>query len=100
MEADVIMYKELILKLDEGCALYQDKKIDLTKNELKILSLFIRNQEKIVSRNDLMTLLWNDDVFVNDNTLTVSVNRLRAKLMEAGLAEVIITKKGQGYMMV
>lgn len=95
---DIITHNGLVLKLNESAALYNDQKIELTKNELKILSLLISNSGKIISRNDLMTLLWNDDMYVNDNTLTVNINRLRVKLEEAGLPEFITTKKRQGYV--
>lgn len=65
---------------------------------MKILTVLIENSGKIVSRNDLMNALWQSDMFVDDNTLTVNVNRLRKKLEEIGMAELIITKRGQGYL--
>lgn len=77
---------------------YMDTMIDLTKNELFILRVLMQSVDKIVSRDELMRKLWDDERFVNDNTLSVNVNRLRSKLEEIGLADVIITKKGLGYM--
>lgn len=76
------------------------EKMALTKNELFILRFLLSQTDKIVSRDELMRKLWDDERFVNDNTLTVNVNRLRQRLEEIGLAEVILTKKGLGYMAV
>ncbi|AJD90277.1 PhoB family transcriptional regulator [Jeotgalibacillus malaysiensis] len=72
--------------------------IELTKNEIFILKLLVERKNKVVSREDLMNLLWDDHRFVSDNTLTVNVNRLRKKLAEIGLGEAIETKVGQGYI--
>lgn len=72
--------------------------IELTRNELKILTLLYEKRGSIVSRDELMTQLWNSDMFVDDNTLTVNINRLRNKLAEAGLDQEIETKRGQGYL--
>lgn len=77
---------------------YGGSEAELTKNEMKILTLLINNAGKIVSRNDLMNALWQSDVFVDDNTLTVNVNRLRKRIEEIGAPELITTKRGQGYM--
>ncbi|MFD2868324.1 PhoB family transcriptional regulator [Kurthia sp. 3B1D] len=74
--------------------------IELTKNEQFILKVLLESPDEIVSRDDLMKRLWDDARFVNDNTLTVNVNRLRGKLEELGLVDVIVTKKGLGYMAV
>ena len=76
------------------------EKMELTKNELFILRVLLSQADKIVSRDELMRKLWDDERFVNDNTLTVNVNRLRQRLEEIGLEEVILTKKGLGYMAV
>ncbi|MFJ8064447.1 response regulator transcription factor [Psychrobacillus sp. NPDC096426] len=75
-----------------------EKSIELTKNELFILRILLKSVDAIVSRDELMRELWDDERFVNDNTLSVNVNRLRLKLEEIGLTEVIVTKKGLGYM--
>ena len=73
---------------------------ELTKNEQFILRILLDHKDQIVSRDDLMRKLWDDERFVNDNTLTVNVNRLRSKLEDLSLKDVIITKKGLGYMAV
>ena len=71
---------------------------ELTKNELFVLRILLKSVDSIVSRDELMRELWDDERFVNDNTLSVNVNRLRLKLEEIGLTDVIVTKKGLGYM--
>lgn len=76
----------------------QDRLVELTKNELFVLRILLKSVDAIVSREELMRELWDDERFVNDNTLSVNVNRLRLKLEEIGLKEVILTKKGLGYM--
>lgn len=82
----------------ENCTLtYQDKAIDLTKNENRILSLLMENKGKIVSRERLMDALWESDCYIDDNTLTVNVGRLRKKLEENGLKDFIQTKFRAGY---
>jgi DNA-binding response OmpR family regulator len=72
--------------------------IELTRNELRILGRLCERRGEIVSRGDLMRALWDTDVFVDDNTLTVNINRLRGRLDEVGLAELIETRRGQGYL--
>ncbi len=89
-----------VLKPSEACVIYNDKKIELTKNELRILVFLIDNKGKFVSRDDLMKTLWQNDIYVEENTLTVNVGRLRKKLEENGLSDVIVTKSGIGYMLV
>lgn len=76
---------------------YDDKRLDLTKNELKILQTLFDNKERIVSRSLLMEKLWESDAYVDENTLSVNVNRLRKKLDSIGLESFIVTKKGLGY---
>ena len=76
---------------------YDDKRLELTKNELKILQTLIDNKERIVSRSLLMEKLWESDAYVDENTLSVNVNRLRKKLDSIGLESFIVTKKGLGY---
>lgn len=95
---DILEYQGLLLQAEKSRVKFQDKELDLTKNELKILSVLIRHAGKIVSRDELMHELWQSDEFVDDNTLTVNVNRLRTKLNELGLEHLISTKRGQGYM--
>lgn len=96
--SNVLKCHDLILNIDEGAATFQDRKCELTKNELKILRLLMENQGKIVTRPALMRDLWNDEIYVNENTLTVNVNRVRMKLEELGLDSFITTKKGMGYV--
>ncbi|EQB87375.1 DNA-binding response OmpR family regulator [Clostridium punense] len=77
---------------------YEDKEIELTKNELKILYYLMINKGKIVSRVDIMEYLWDSAMFVNDNTLTVNITRLRSKFEDIGISDFIKTKRGQGYI--
>ncbi|MBE7718960.1 MAG: response regulator transcription factor [Lacrimispora celerecrescens] len=91
-------YKGLTLSMAKSTVYYESKEAELTKNELRILSVLMQNANSIVSRDELMDELWQSDEFVDDNTLTVNVNRLRKKLEEIGAADFIKTKRGQGYM--
>lgn len=77
---------------------YDGVQVELTKNELKILHFLIENKGKIVSRYDIMEYLWDSSLFVNDNTLTVNITRIRNKLEEIGVKDFIKTKRGQGYI--
>ena len=88
-----------VLKPSEACVNFNGNKIELTKNELRILMVLLDNKGRIVSRDDLMKALWQDDIYVEENTLTVNVGRLRKKLEDKGLSDVIITKSGIGYML-
>ena len=88
------------LRPGEACVVYGEKHIELTKNELRILQVLLEGKGKIVSRDDLMKALWQSDLYVEENTLTVNVGRLRKKLEENGLKDVIVTKPGSGYMIV
>ena len=76
-----------------------EKVIELSKNELKILHYLVLNQGKIVSREDIMNYLWESENFIDDNTLTVNMTRLRGKLEELGIKDSIETKRGQGYIL-
>ena len=99
VSSDSLLYYDDIILDTEKCILKRgDKSIELTKNELKILSLLIKNKDKVVSRDKIMMSLWDDDEFVNDNTLTVNITRLRNKLKYIGIEDFIKTKKGLGYM--
>ena len=91
-------YKGLTLSMAKSTVYYENKEAELTKNELRILSVLMQNANSIISRDELMDELWQSDEFVDDNTLTVNVNRLRKKLEEIGAADFIKTKRGQGYM--
>lgn len=77
---------------------YQEQRVELTKNEFRILQILLENAGKIVSRDTIMERLWENDSFVDDNTLTVNVTRLRKKLESIGMTDVIRTKKGIGYL--
>jgi DNA-binding response OmpR family regulator len=88
----------VILNINSGTLVYNDKTIELTRNEFKILHLLMRNKGKIVARDKIMRILWESEYFISENTLTVNVNRLRKRLEDVGLEEFIITKKSQGYM--
>lgn len=96
---DTISYSELKLNLSNGSITYNGKTAELTKNELKILSCLIKNKGKIVSRDDLMDFMWNSDIFVDDNNLSVNVTRLRKKLEGVGMKETIETRRGLGYIL-
>ena len=96
--ADVMEWNGAILNLADATVLYQDQKLELSKNEFKILQILLENTGKIVSRESIMTRLWDSNEFIDDNTLTVNVARLRKKMEQIGLSGKIITKKGIGYM--
>ena len=91
-------HKGAVLNLQDALLYYQDEKIDLTKNEFRILEILLQNKNEVVSRDRIMKKLWDNDSFVDDNTLTVNMNRLRRKLEEKGMTDFIETKKGLGYM--
>ncbi len=95
-----IQIGELVIDGNSFKVTYQAKEIDLTKNEFKILGLLAKSQGAIVSRNQLLEQLWDDTTFVDDNTLTVNVSRLKKKLLEVGLDDVILNKRGVGYAFV
>jgi Response regulators consisting of a CheY-like receiver domain and a winged-helix DNA-binding domain len=96
--SEYIEHNGVMLNMGEGAIYFGKNKSDLTKNELKILTLLMNNKGRVVSRESIMQLLWDDDMYVNDNTLTANINRLRTKLAEIGQPDFIITKKGQGYI--
>lgn len=87
------------LHLGDGSVTVGDARIELTKNEFRILNTLLENRGRIVSRDALMLRLWNDDCYVEENTLTVNVTRLRRKLESCGLRDVIVTKPGSGYIL-
>lgn len=98
LKSDIIKFKDITLNIVESKLYFKDKKVELTKNELKIMKILMENQEKIVSRDEIIEELWDTDEFISENTLTVNVNRLRKKLDTIGLEDFILTKKGQGYI--
>ena len=99
LKRDIIKFKDITLNIVEGKVYFKDENVDLTKNELKIMNILMNNQEKIVSREEIIEELWDTDEFISENTLTVNVNRLRKKLDSIGLNDFIETKKGQGYIL-
>jgi len=96
--SDLVECDGVILNLMENTLLYKEEKIELTKNEFKVVLLLMKNRGKTISRERIMRALWDDDNFINDNTLTVNINRLRMKLDGMGLKDYIVTKKGHGYI--
>lgn len=97
-QTNLIEHKGSILNISDATLNYQDRKIELSKNENKILQILFENKGKVVSRDTIMTRLWETDSYIDDNTLTVNITRVRKKLQEAGLSDFITTKKGIGYM--
>lgn len=95
--SSVLEHKGAMLNISEAELLYEGESLELTKNELKILQTLFENKASIVTRDTLMTKLWESDTYVDENTLSVNVNRLRKKLASIGLSDFIITKKGIGY---
>lgn len=95
----LLTYQDVHLDILAGKITYQQKELILTKNELKILEYLFEHAEVIVSRIDLMNHLWDDHQFIDDNTLSVNMNRLRKKLEDIGLHDFIHTKKGLGYLL-
>lgn len=93
----VLTYKEFVLNILDATISYQEQTIDLTKNELKILQILFEKSETFVSRDDLMMALWQSNEFIDDNTLSVNMNRLRKKLDDFHIEHLIQTKKGLGY---
>ncbi|MGG2104470.1 response regulator transcription factor [Lysinibacillus pakistanensis] len=97
---DVTRFNSAVIDYARSEIMYNGNLASLTKNELFILRILVEKTNQIVSRDDLMRKLWDDERFVNDNTLSVNVNRLRTKLEDIGLQDVILTKKGLGYIAV
>lgn len=96
---DKIDCKEFILNRSKSIIEKDDLKVELTKNEISILYFLILHRGSIVSREDIIEYLWESEAFIDDNTLTVNMKRLRGKLEEVGLEDIIETKRGQGYML-
>ena len=95
----IIEHKGLILNTENNTLTYKGENIDLTKNEYRIIHVLMTNRDKVVSREKLMEKLWESDSFVDENTLTVNVNRLRKKLDAIGAKNMIATKHGIGYIL-
>ena len=94
----VIEHRGAVLNLNDGTLLCDGKKTELTRNEFRILQTLLESRGKVVSRETLMTRLWEYDLYVEENTLTVNMTRLRKKLAAAGLTDYITTRVGSGYI--
>ena len=94
----VLEHRGAVLNLNDASLTYGGRRVELTKNEFRILQTLMENKGKVVSRDTLMTRLWQMDAYVEENTLTVNVTRLRRKLEEAGLTDFIVTRVGAGYI--
>lgn len=97
-QSNAIEHDGVVLSLKDWDVLYREEKVNLSKTEFTILHLLLQQKGSIVSRNKIMRTLWKGENFVDDNTLTVNINRLRKKLAEIGKDNFIHTKKGEGYM--
>lgn len=95
----VLEYRGVLLNMSDMSLSFQKNRMELTKNEFRIVQSLFEAAGGVVSRDMLMKRLWDDECFVDDNTLTVNMNRLRKRLAEIGLAELIQTKKGVGYLL-
>lgn len=93
-------YRGMEILPHKGVIKYKDEEITLTKNEMIIFMYLLSHREHIVSRDELMTELWNNEEYLNDNALTVNISRLRGRFKDIGLEDVIETRKGQGYILV
>lgn len=99
-QLNVIQHAGVLLNLNDTTLEYKEQKLELTKNDFRILQVLLENAGKVVPRDEIMVKLWESDSFIDDNTLTVNMARLRKKLEEIGLSGFIVTKKGIGYMVV
>ncbi len=97
-QTSLLEHRGAILNMGDATLAYEGKKVELTKNEYKVLQTLLENKGRAVSRETLMTKLWETDCYVDENTLTVNVTRLRRKLEAVGLTGFIVTKKGIGYL--
>ena len=95
-----ITYKNLTFDIGKGVVKNSTSEILLTKNEIIIFNILLSNKDRIVSKDELMTELWNNDEYINENALTVNISRLRSKLSDLGYPDIIETRKGIGYRIV
>ena len=100
LNSTIISYKDLSFDIGKGIVKNKNGKVILTKNEIIIFSLLLNHQDRIVSKDEIMTDLWNNDEYINENALTVNISRLRAKLLELGYENIIETRKGIGYRII
>lgn len=98
-QSNVMEHGNVFLNLADMSLIYQGTKIELSKNEFRILQLLYEHAGNTVSRENIMKRLWDNECFVDDNTLTVNMNRLRKKLDEMGIHDFILTRKGVGYQL-
>lgn len=96
-ESSKMVHKDVELDLAKGCLSFREQPVELTKNELKIMHDLFQNKGNIVSRADLIEYLWDNQVFIDDNTLSVNITRIRGKLEQIGVQDFIRTKRGLGY---
>jgi DNA-binding response OmpR family regulator len=99
-QVHVLEHRGIVLNLNDATLSYRNQRIELTKNDFKIVQLLMENAGRVVSRDEMMQRLWESDQFIDDNTLTVNMTRLRKKLADMGLEHWIVTKKGLGYLVV
>jgi len=97
--SETITYKDLTINMQKGLIKKGEEELILTKNEMIIFNYLLTHQNKIVTRDELMTDLWNNDEYINDNALTVNISRLRSKLKSIGHENAIETRKGIGYIL-
>lgn len=100
ISSDIFEVNGLFLYIDQNIIEYREKKVELSKKEFQLLYSLVKNKDKIVSRETLLEVLWNDIDFVDDNTLSVNMTRVRKRLEELGIKNVIETKRGQGYKII
>lgn len=98
LNSAVIEHGGILLNMTDASLSFEGRKIGLTKNEYMILEILMRNKGRIISREDIMTKLWEDETFIDENTLTVNMSRLRRKLADENISDLIKTKKGMGYI--
>lgn len=100
MNKATISYKDLTFDIGKGIVKNNNKEAVLTKNEIIIFHMLLSNKDRIVSKDELMTELWNNDEYINENALTANISRLRSKLAEMGYPNIIETRKGIGYRII
>ena len=96
---DYLEYEDLKIYPNKGIVVKDNNEFYLTKNEMLIFTYLLNNRGNIVARDDLMSYLWNSDLYINDNALTVNISRLRGKLYDMGYSDVIVTRKKEGYLL-
>ncbi|HAB66682.1 MAG TPA: DNA-binding response regulator [Firmicutes bacterium] len=99
-QGEIVTYQDLTIYRQKGIIKKENTEIILTKNEMIILNYLLNNQNRIVTRDELMTDLWNNNEYINDNALTVNISRLRNKLKSVGYEDAIETRKGIGYILI